>query len=312
MKKILIFLAIAMLVGCSSPQTNSITGQATSTPTITQEQTTEKQTLIMFAGKAELMTPEINLQKIEYYDGQWHTLQINEKYKLYENRIMLSQGMQAGITKIKLTINNVTIDGQPAILAGKEIEIETNLEKEDMVYEITFYPESVRKTTDGQIVFAPVIQTRILKGKTTVLGNREIKITGTTRTEQKIGMDINGNTGIGKGLPATSEIYILNGAIKIRETEIIKPDVLIPKSAPELKLKIISDRINPAKIEVKPGEYKIVVWSLHNYTIKIEGITDELKTEESITAKLDGRYEIRCLSAQCRNELMGVIITVNR
>ena len=77
--------------------------------------------------------------------------------------------------------------------------------------------ESLHVTGNGQYILAPVVQVETREdAEATVESNSRVRISGgTVRTNARVGMDINGNVGVGVRIPANANLSIVGGAVVI-------------------------------------------------------------------------------------------------
>jgi hypothetical protein len=89
---------------------------------------------------------------------------------------------------------------------------------------------SLHTTGKGEYILAPVVRMQIMQNVQVEATNKEnVKVQGgKLRTDTEVGMDIDGNVGTGKEIPANAPVSIVDGVITVtppgtNETMVVKP-----------------------------------------------------------------------------------------
>ncbi|MFA5763888.1 MAG: DUF4382 domain-containing protein [archaeon] len=145
-------------------------------------------------------------------------LKAQNKTAVFADTTMASETYE----KVRLNVSNITVvkaDGeQKAYIPSNSIEIESKVKVDtNKTSTATFdfiADESLHTTSEGKFVFAPVIDVETRSNANATVQNSSsseasVIITGgKTETKSKVGMDIEGNVGIGLGISTNVDILV--------------------------------------------------------------------------------------------------------
>lgn len=143
------------------------------------------------------------------------------------NQVVLAdvQLKEGTYNQVRLDISKVVVtdaDGEhEAKLPSGELKIVGDVEvKENTTSAATFdfiVDESLHMTGNGQYIMAPVVQFESRTDAVVDVSGGSVRVTGgQVKTNVKVGMDVDGNVGIGLGIADDAELDIENGRVSIK------------------------------------------------------------------------------------------------
>lgn len=173
----------------------------------------------------------IDMVEVQSNTEGWITL--SDEEKTYDLLMLKQEGSNALVAdmmvpegsynQLRLTIDEVIVideEGEhTAKLPSNKLMVQGNVDvEEDTTTTVTFdviADESLHITGNGEYIMAPVIQLETRKDAQVTLENEDrVKIAGgIVQTNTKIGMDAEGNVGVGLNIPAQAKLSLSNGKV---------------------------------------------------------------------------------------------------
>jgi len=262
-----LLLAIVLVAGCVGQQANA--------------EADEGRVVFAMKDHAEdlqsVTSIEVTVDQIMVHSESkgWITVSTEDRtYDLLQLRAQESTALLADVeleegtyTQLRLDISKVVVtdsEGKTeAKLPSSELKIVGNLVvEENSTSTATFdfiADESLYITGNDKYILAPVVQLETRQdAEVEVKSSNTVEITGgTVTTDVKVGMDVNGNVGIGISIPADTEIDIgVDGIISIganEEPELIEEEPSAPTAPMNVTVEMSSNGFSPSPTTIKIG-----------------------------------------------------------
>jgi hypothetical protein len=220
------FLAV-FLAGCAGPSPQTQEGKGRVVFTVADAA----------ADMGAVSSVKVTVDRASVYSASKGWVEVSSAPKTYDLMELKASGEQALLadaqldsgtySQMRLDVSKVVVtdaQGQhEAKMPSGQMTITGNLEaKADSTSTATFdfiAHESLHVTSNGEYVMAPVVQVETKDDADVEVESdgRVVISGGTIRTSTKVGMDINGNVGVGLNIPVNANLTIMGGILVIGE-----------------------------------------------------------------------------------------------
>lgn len=324
----LVVMILLIVISCSKSQRIIFSGEVVNSEIVKPELQEKNLGTILFSISANAEVVDVSEFKIKITSIELGRVggelvkinDLNSTFNLVELRNNLARKMigqlraEAGkYSKVKITYQ---LERKNYLSPTNVIELPLLVEVKKNSFSIVDFEflidSSLRKTLDGQQVFAPVVNLKLNSAKIVELSSdRTFSTENEVQTDKsKYGMNLNGVMIPGEGIWKETPL-------KINNNKIVQADV-IPyffdekiRRLSEIKLSIGGEFLNPTKFSVKVNQTtKLVLSAVRDpYTISIEGqgiILSATPTENSeyiFMPKNKGSFIVKCIS--CSGKVVG-------